>query len=133
MEKRDLRIAVDVGGTFTDVTLWDPRGSRLLAAKALTTPADRAVGVLEGIALALKVADARAEQVREVIHGSTTGTNALIERTGARVGLLTTEGFRDVLEIGRIMRPDAGLYDISVDLPTPLVPRYLRLVAPRRL
>lgn len=133
MENRKLRIAIDVGGTFTDVTLWDPRGPRLLAAKALTTPADRAVGVLDGIALALKVADSRAEEVREVIHGSTTGTNALIERTGARVGLLTTEGFRDVLEIGRIMRPDAGLYDISVDLPLPLVPRYLRLEARERL
>ena len=133
MEQRRLRIAVDVGGTFTDVTLWDPRGTRLLAAKALTTPKDRAVGVLDGIALALEIARARPEEVREVVHGSTTGTNALIERTGAKVGLLTTEGFRDVLEIGRIMRPDAGLYDISVDLPTPLVPRYLRLEARERL
>lgn len=133
MEDRRLRIAVDVGGTFTDVALWDPRGPRLLAAKALTTPKDRAVGVLDGIVLALQVANARSEEVREVIHGSTTGTNALIERNGAKVGLLTTEGFRDVLEIGRIMRPDAGLYDISVDLPTPLVPRHLRLEARERL
>lgn len=133
MEDRRLRIAVDVGGTFTDVTLWDPQDSRLLAAKALTTPADRSVGVLDGIALALQVAGARGEEVREVVHGSTTGTNALIERTGAKVGLLTTEGFRDVLEIGRIMRPDAGLYDISVDLPLPLVPRHLRLEVRERL
>ena len=133
MEDRRLRVAVDVGGTFTDVTLWDPQDSRLLAAKALTTPADRSVGVLDGIALALQVAGARGEEVREVVHGSTTGTNALIERTGAKVGLLTTEGFRDVLEIGRIMRPDAGLYDISVDLPLPLVPRHLRLEVRERL
>ncbi len=133
MEDRSLRIAVDVGGTFTDVTLWDPKGSRLLAAKALTTPTDRSIGVLDGIALALEVARANPGEVREVVHGSTTGTNALIERTGARVGLLTTEGFRDVLEIGRIMRPDAGLYDISVDLPLPLVPRYLRLEVRERL
>ena len=133
MSARRLRIAVDVGGTFTDVTLWDPRGPRLVAAKALTTPKDRAIGVLEGVALALEAAGSRAEEVLEVVHGSTTGTNALIERTGAKVGLLTTEGFRDVLEIGRIMRPEAGLYDFSVDLPLPLVPRQLRLEARERV
>jgi len=133
MTARRLRIAVDVGGTFTDVTLWDPRGPRLVAAKALTTPKDRAIGVLEGVALALEAAGSRAEEVLEVVHGSTTGTNALIERTGAKVGLLTTEGFRDVLEIGRIMRPEAGLYDFSVDLPLPLVPRQLRLEARERV
>ena len=133
MEKRRLRIAVDVGGTFTDATLWDPVGPRVVAAKALTTPADRAIGVIEGINAALAAAGARPGEVREVVHGSTTGTNALIERTGAKVGLLTTEGFRDVLEIGRIMRPEAGLYDFTVDLPMPLVPRYLRLEARERL
>ena len=133
MEKRRLRIAVDVGGTFTDATLWDPVGPRVVAAKALTTPADRAIGVIEGINAALAAAGARPGEVREVVHGSTTGTNALIERTGAKVGLLTTEGFRDVLEIGRIMRPEAGLYDFTIDLPMPLVPRYLRLEARERL
>lgn len=133
MQGRRLRIAVDVGGTFTDATLWDPVGPRLVAAKALTTPADRAIGVIEGINAALAAAGAQPGEVREVVHGSTTGTNALIERTGATVGLLTTEGFRDVLEIGRIMRPEAGLYDFSVDLPPPLVPRYLRLEARERL
>ncbi len=133
MDRRRLRIAVDVGGTFTDATLWDPVGPRLVAAKALTTPADRAVGVIEGINAALAAAGARPDEVREVVHGSTTGTNALIERTGAKVGLLTTEGFRDVLEIGRIMRPEAGLYDFTIDLPMPLVPRYLRLEARERL
>ena len=133
MEPRRLRIAVDVGGTFTDATLWDPRDSRLVAEKVLTTPADRAVGVLESIDAAIAAAGAGLDEVAEVVHGSTTGTNALIERTGAKVGLLTTEGFRDVLEIGRIMRPEAGLYDFSVDLPPPLVPRYLRLEARERL
>lgn len=131
--ERRLRVAVDVGGTFTDVTLWDPLGPRLVAAKALTTPQNRAIGVLDGIAAALSAAQAQPEEVLELIHGSTTGTNALIERTGARVGLLTTEGFRDVLEIGRIMRPEAGLYDFSVDLPLPLVPRRLRLEVRERL
>src|SRR6266540_4744780 len=133
MAQRRIRIAVDVGGTFTDVTLWDPRSGRLVAAKALTTPHDRAVGVENGVALGLEAAEVKPEEVLEVVHGSTTGTNALIERTGATVGLLTTSGFRDVLEIGRIMRPDAGLYDFSVDSPLPLVPRYLRLEARERL
>src|SRR5574337_1578302 len=133
MTERTLRLAVDVGGTFTDVTLFDPDTGELVSAKAPTTPGDRAVGVLDGIAAALEAAGASARPVAEVVHGSTTGTNALIERTGARVGLLTTEGFRDVLEIGRIMRPEAGLYDFSVDLPLPLVPRHLRLEARERL
>jgi len=133
MTERTFRLAVDVGGTFTDVTLFDPDTGELVSAKAPTTPGDRAVGVLDGIAAALEAAGAKADRVAEVVHGSTTGTNALIERTGARVGLLTTEGFRDVLEIGRIMRPDAGLYDFSVDLPLPLVPRHLRLEARERL
>ncbi len=133
MNARTLRLAVDVGGTFTDVMLVDSATGRLVSAKVPTTPRDRALGILDGIAAALDMAGARAAQVSEVVHGSTTGTNALIERTGAKVGLLTTDGFRDVLEIGRIMRPDAGLYDFSVDLPLPLVPRYLRCEARERL
>lgn len=133
MATRRLRIAVDVGGTFTDATLWDPAGHRLVAAKARTTPADRAEGVLTAVRLALEIAGERPEHVRELIHGSTTGTNALIERTGAKVGLLTTRGFRDVLEIGRIMRPESGLYDVNVDRPPPLVPRRLRREAAERL
>jgi N-methylhydantoinase A len=133
MTERRLRVAVDVGGTFTDVTLSDPESGRLVSTKVPTTPSDRADGVLDGIAAALEAAGAAAAEVREVVHGSTTGTNALIERSGATVGLLTTDGFRDVLEIGRIMRPDAGLYDISIDSPLPLVPRRLRLEARERV
>ena len=71
--------------------------------------------------------------VRDIVHGSTTGTNALIERTGARTGLLTTAGFRDVLEIGRVMRPMEGIYDMSVDRPPPLVPRRRCLEAIERI
>ena len=125
------RVAVDVGGTFTDVILSDSESGRLVPAKVLTTPSDRATSVVAGVRAALEAAGESAP--REIVHGSTTGTNALIERSGARVGLLTTEGFRDVLEIGRIMRPDAGLYDFSVDLPMPLVPRRLRLEARERI
>ena len=129
-----LRLAVDVGGTFTDVTLFDAASGALASTKVLTTPADRAAGVLAGIEAALGATDgADGAAVREVVHGSTTGTNALIEHSGAKVGLLTTRGFRDVLEIGRIQRPMAGLYDISVDRPPPLVPRHLCLEVDERL
>jgi N-methylhydantoinase A len=133
MRDRSLRVAVDVGGTFTDVILGDSAGDRLVAVKVLTTPRNRAEGVTAGIQAVLDTAGAEQSRLREIVHGSTTGTNALINRTGARVGLLTTAGFRDVLEIGRIMRPAAGLYDFSVDLPLPLVPRRLRLEARERV
>ena len=133
MKKISLRAAVDIGGTFTDVTLSDPETGALVSVKTLTTPNDRAEGVLTGITAVLKAAGETEDRVREVIHGSTTGTNALIERSGARVGLLTTAGFRDVLEIGRIQRPMSGLYNVNVDRPRPLVPRYLCLEASERI
>ena len=133
MIERRLRLAIDVGGTFTDVMLADPVDGRLIGAKVSPPPGDRASGVLDGSAAALDRADALGGEGSDVGHGSTTGTNALIERTGARVGLLTTEGFRDVLEIGRVMRPMEGLYDINVDRPPPLVPRRLCLEARERM
>ena len=77
---RSLRLAVDVGGTFTDVTLFDPADGRLLSGKAPTTPRDRALGVLDAIQVALDNAGESPARVAEVVHGSTTGTNALIER-----------------------------------------------------
>lgn len=133
MEQNGLRLAVDVGGTFTDVVLFDPARGDLVSVKTPTTLGDRALGILEGIELAIGQAGVGSGRVAEVVHGSTAGTNALIERTVAKTGLLTTEGFRDVLEIGRIMRPAAGLYDFSVDLPLPLVPRHLRCEVRERL
>ena len=133
MTARRLRAAVDVGGTFTDVVLCDPADGRLVSTKVPTTPNDWATGVLNGIHAALQAADAQTGDVHEVVHGSTTGTNALIERTGARVGLLTTAGFRDLLEIGRVQRPMAGLYDFMIDRPAPLVPRELCRVATERI
>lgn len=128
-----MRIGVDVGGTFTDVVLTGTPDGRTWAVKVLTTPAEPARAVLEGILKVCAVAGAKPAGVREVIHGTTLGTNALIERKGARTGLLTTEGFRDVYEIGRIQRPDEGLYDVTVDNPLPLVPRHLRLEATERV
>lgn len=121
-----LRIGIDVGGTFTDVVLVDDVTGRIQFAKTSTTPGDLAAGVLAGLDKILGIAAASMEDVAYLVHGTTIGTNALIERTGARTGLITTEGFIDVLEIGRCQRPAEGMYDLSVDMPPPLVPRDLR-------
>jgi N-methylhydantoinase A len=122
-----MRIGIDVGGTFTDIVLVDDRSGEIRYAKVLTTHDDLAKGVIGGIDKILGIAGVSFDQIDYLVHGTTIGTNALIERKGARTGLLTSEGMRDVLEIGRIERPAAGLYDIFVDTPLPLVPRYLRV------
>ncbi len=121
-----MRIAIDVGGTFTDIVLIDDASGQIDYTKVLTTHENLAEGVIGGIDKMLGMVGTSFDQVEYMVHGTTIGTNALIERKGARTGLITTEGMRDVLEIGRIERPDAGLYDIFVDTPAPLVPRYLR-------
>lgn len=130
-----MRIGIDVGGTFTDMVLVDDASGRLYYTKTSTTPRDLAQGVINGIDKVLAIAGARLEDVDYIVgaHGSTIGTNALIERKGAKVGLLTTRGFRDVLEIGRVQRPPEGLYDFNVDNPEPLVPRHLRLGVTERV
>lgn len=133
MTMTSARIAIDVGGTFTDATLIDGESGVLYSAKAFTTPRDRSLGVIEAIRAVIADAGIDPARVGEVVHGSTTGTNALIERTGARTGLLVTAGFRDVLEIGRVMRPPEGLYDMSIDRPSPLVPRHLCVEAIERI
>ena len=133
MTIKSARIGIDVGGTFTDATLIDGPSGALFSAKAFTTPQDRSLGVIDAIRAVLAEAHVDSADVGEIVHGSTTGTNALIERTGARTGLLVTAGFRDVLEIGRVMRPAEGLYDMSVDRPPPLVPRQFCLEARERI
>ncbi|MBI2931889.1 MAG: hydantoinase/oxoprolinase family protein [Planctomycetes bacterium] len=124
-----MRIGIDVGGTFTDLIGIDDRG-RLTVRKTTTTPQDPSEGVLTGVDKLLRAAGGRP---RLIVHGTTIGTNALLERKGVKTGLLTTAGFRDVLEIGRVQRPAAGLYDFNVDNPEPLVPRALRLEAVERV
>ena len=108
-------LAVDVGGTFTDVVFWD--GATLHTAKVPSTPEDQSEGVLAG---ARRVT----EGVERFLHGTTVATNSLLERTGARTALFTSPGFEDVLEIGRQNRP--SLYDPAVERPAPLVPRRRR-------
>ena len=108
MTIKSARIGIDVGGTFTDAILIDGATGKLYSAKAFTTPKDRSSGVIDAIRAVIAEAGMDPSRISEVVHGSTTGTNALIERTGAKTGLLVTAGFRDVLEIGRVMRPAEG-------------------------
>jgi N-methylhydantoinase A len=123
------RLAVDIGGTFTDVVL--ERSGERATIKVLTTPAAPEVGVLTGVRSILATSGVAASDVGLIIHGTTLATNAIIERKGARTALLTTEGFRDVIAMGNESRYDQ--YDLNITLPEPLVPRWLRLPVPERL
>ena len=129
-----IRIGIDVGGTFTDLVAVDGTG-RLHHAKAPSTPQDQSLGVLDGLsrlaeAMGLDRATLLARTER-IVHGTTVATNALLERKGARVGLLTTEGHRDVLEMREGLKDDR--YDLRQPPPEPLVPRRLRLGVRERI
>ncbi len=123
------RLAVDIGGTFTDLAL--EAGGRRVTAKTLTTPAAPERGVLTGVAQVLASAGLQPADVGILIHGTTLATNAIIERKGAVTALVTTAGFRDVLAMGNESRYDQ--YNLNIQLPEPLVPRYLRLPVPERV
>ena len=123
------RVAVDIGGTFTDVVL--ETAGRTVTTKVLTTHGEPAAGVVRGLADVLTRAGAKAENVGVVLHGTTLATNALIERRGARTALITTEGHRDVLEMAFENRFEQ--YDVNIDRPRPLVPRRWRLTVPERM
>jgi N-methylhydantoinase A len=128
---RQTRIGVDIGGTFTDLVWVDDATGEVRVSKLLTTPKDPSQAVEQGVVTVLHDAGSQAADVRGVIHGTTLATNALIERKGARTGLLTTAGFRDAVEIGREGRYD--MYDLFIDQPSPLVPRHLRLEVGERI
>lgn len=123
------RLAVDIGGTFTDVALEHPGGRATI--KVLTTTAAPEMGVMTGVRSILKTSGIPASNIDLIIHGTTLATNALIERKGARTALLTTDGFRDVIAMGNESRYDQ--YDLNITLPEPLVPRSLRLPLVERL
>jgi N-methylhydantoinase A len=131
---RRYRIGIDVGGTFTDLVAVDERGS-LSIAKCASTPADPSLGLIDG--LALLAADLGTdlpgllEQTESIVHGTTVATNALLERKGAKVGLLTTEGHRDVIEMREGLKDDR--YNLRMPPPEPLVPRVRRLGVRERL
>jgi len=128
------RIGIDVGGTFTDLVAVDDAG-RVALAKSASTPADQSVGVMEGLRLlAAEFAldpSALLRQTERIVHGTTVATNSLLERKGARCGLLTTEGHRDVLEMREGLKDDR--YNLRMPAPEPLVPRARRLGVRERL
>ncbi|HTU53872.1 MAG TPA: hydantoinase/oxoprolinase family protein [Acetobacteraceae bacterium] len=123
------RLAVDIGGTFTDLAL--EHLGRRTTLKVLTTPAAPEEGVLAGTRAILAEASVAPEAIALVVHGTTLATNAIIERKGARTALITTAGFRDVLAMRNESRYDQ--YDLNLVLPEPLVPRHLRLTVPERI
>lgn len=116
-----VRVGIDIGGTFTDGVAFDPVTSAVFIAKKLTTSKDLADGFMEVFDEVIERCGVGADGIAEVMHASTVATNALLERKGARVGLVVTEGFGDVLEIGRQVRSE--LYNFFTRKPTPLVPR----------
>src|SRR5437867_10917695 len=121
------RLAADIGGTFTDIVAFDEKTGRLLLGKALSTPAR----LVDGISNGMEKAGARFADAEAFLHGSTIAINTMLERTGAKTALLTTEGFRDVYEIGRINRPDA--YNLYFRKHVPLVERALRFEVRERI
>ncbi len=126
-----ISLGIDIGGTFTDLVLHDPALTRSGSLKILTTHADPVLGILEGTRRLLGEAGVEPGEITRVVHATTLFTNALIERKGALTALITTEGFRDVLKIGRERRYE--LFDLSLRPPPPLMPDHLRLEVPERV
>ncbi|MDV3123925.1 hydantoinase/oxoprolinase family protein [Mycobacterium sp. 21AC1] len=116
-------VGIDVGGTFTDIVVYTDDGRNAVAAKVPSTPEDPSVGFVEGLLLGLKRANSSVSEVTTLVHGSTVGTNAVLERAGARIGIITTQGFEDTLYIGRAKRTE--MYNLMIGPETPgfLCPR----------
>ena len=125
-----FRVGVDIGGTFTDIVFLSDEG-QVLALKVASTPNDYSQAVLNGINSGIQELGITAEMLTEVSHGFTVATNAIIEQKGARTALITSEGFRDVLEFRRNRIP--RLYDLHYEKPPPLVKRQFRLEVSERL
>ena len=131
MEKRTIRIGVDVGGTNTDICAIDEKTGELMVYKLPSSLYDQSAAVVEGIQVIAKENDFSGSDVSRFMHGTTVATNAILEGRGARTALITTGGFRDLLEIGRQKRPD--LYDLQADKARTLVTRDLRYEVNERL
>jgi len=125
------RLSVDVGGTFTDIVLFNEISKSFYTTKISSTPQDQSIGIVEGIKKVVKQVGISYNDIFYFIHGTTVATNALLEREGAKTALITTEGFRDIFEIGRQRRPD--LYDFWAKRPKPPIPRYLIYEVPERV
>lgn len=118
------RIGIDVGGTFTDVVMVDDTSGQIWSTKVPTTPKDRVVGAIEGYRRILQISGSTSQDVSFLGHGTTMATNMVVEGTGAKTALITTRGFRDILELRRVSRHDrADLYDLQFNNPRPLVER----------
>ncbi|MCE2492947.1 MAG: hydantoinase/oxoprolinase family protein [Alphaproteobacteria bacterium] len=129
MTVQNYLVGIDVGGTFTDVLCYDLAEERFLSAKVPSLPGEQWRGVLD----ALEALGIKHGAIVAFVHGTTIATNALLERKGAKTGLVTTEGFRDVLEIGKCRRLIGGLFNIKFVRPAPLVSRDIRLEVPERI
>src|SRR6478735_9898532 len=125
--KANARLAADIGGTFTDIAVFDDRTGKISFGKALSTPSR----LVDGISAGVEKAGSSYADARMFLHGSTVAINTILERTGARTALVITEGFRDIYEIGRINRPDA--YNHFFRKHVPLVERALRFEVKERM
>ena len=128
-----LRLGVDVGGTFTDLLLLDPARGRTFTAKVPSTPGDSSVGVLDGVRRICENAGIEPSDIGSVMHGTTVATNAVLTRAGARVGLVTTKGYRDVLQIARSFVPGGLGGWVIYNKPPPLAPLELTIEANERI
>jgi len=129
MRQSPARLGVDIGGTFTDVVL--EVDSRQYSAKVLTTYAAPENAILDGLHQVCEKANIKNSDITQIIHGTTLATNALIERRGAKTALITTRGFRDVIEMRTESRFEQ--YDLNLNLPTPLLPRNMRYTVEERV
>ncbi len=126
----DWTVGVDIGGTFTDIVMAGPDDA-LHVHKTLSTPDDYGRGIAAGVGVLLRTHDIEASSIRRVVHATTVATNTVLEKKGARTALVTTQGFRDVLEMRRLRIPE--MYTLNYERPAPLVPRRLRLEVVERL
>ena len=124
-------IGVDVGGTFTDFYALNTSNGRVHMHKTPSTPDDPSIAILEGIEALRDLAEMQTRDIERLAHGTTVATNSLIQRKGAKVAVLTTEGFTDLLEIGRQIRPK--MYDLKADYPPPLAERHMRFGVSERI
>ncbi|MBV7486471.1 hydantoinase/oxoprolinase family protein [Bordetella sp. BOR01] len=129
--KTKYSLGIDIGGTFTDIVVYDHETGRSVSHKELTTPSEPYRGAVSGVRKLFQREGIAYSAVGRVIHATTLFTNALIERKGTPTGLITTQGFRDTLEMARENKYE--LYDLHIELPKPLVPRHLRLEIPERM
>ena len=131
MNRERYRLGIDIGGTFTDLVLFNESTGAIHVAKVPTTPKDQSLGFENALETIVQNSGIALSDISFLVHGTTVATNAVIKGSTSKTALLTSKGFRDVLEIGRQVRP--ALYDLQLDKPKPLVPRALRLEVEERI